>query len=377
MKNKPKIFPIKPVMYNNEVPHAGVQFLNYEFGIGNWEFSVESEADFFIAGSGRENIQDATKKYEKYKKPIFHLHITHTGDDQDLAFEEWSEFLSTNSYILSDAYFLKPVTKYIQIAWVENVYNDYRLGYPKPDIINPYEYFYWNSDQELAFQKINHSLDSDIKRKIYISPSKTYPFDPTRSHIRKKLMKLLIDSYSDLGYIGNSDNSDYWLCDNTYDTTNIDDLEKITTTTKCTVSYGQNTPNYLYYQHSYLSVYGETIEGTNTNNCLLMTEKTLNPIMNLHFIFPFSTKHYIKYLIEHKEIRFPKEIDYSYDNVDNMYERWDVYKKELERLLNLSLDDWSHIFNKNIDLLKYNQSVLVRNKIRRNNLLKRIRSNAL
>lgn len=105
-----------------------------------------------------------------------------------------------------------------------------------------------------------------------------------------------------------------------------------------------------YYQNSYISIYGESIE----DNGIYVTEKTYSPLINGHFILPFGSSGFIDYL-KKRGFVFPDFIDYSYDSLINKDQRKQYYLNEVTRLMNLPIDEWHSLYVKNIDLIHYNR----------------------
>ena len=112
-------------------------------------------------------------------------------------------------------------------------------------------------------------------------------------------------------------------------------------------------PHNEYYKNTFVSIYGETIE---QGNSIAVTEKTYDPLIKGHFILPFSTSGFIKFL-KIKGFRFPNFIDYTYDNIVDNDARYLAYEKEIDRLLNMSLNEWKYHWNNNLNLIEYNQQL--------------------
>lgn len=107
-----------------------------------------------------------------------------------------------------------------------------------------------------------------------------------------------------------------------------------------------------YYADSYFSVYVES--NYKFNDILHITEKTYEPLLRGHFILPFSSANFVESLRE-VGFKFPNEIDYSYDSIDDVEERFQAMLLEFQRLMTM---DWSEVYAKNYNLLRDNQSLI-------------------
>lgn len=105
-----------------------------------------------------------------------------------------------------------------------------------------------------------------------------------------------------------------------------------------------------FYQNTYLSIYGESIE----NDGIYVTEKTYAPLINGHFILPFAAGGFINYM-KNRGFVLPDFIDYSYDAIINKDQRLEAYLTEVTRLMNIPLDEWHKLYIKNIDMIHYNR----------------------
>ncbi len=114
-----------------------------------------------------------------------------------------------------------------------------------------------------------------------------------------------------------------------------------------------------FYQSSYISVYVETI--LERDKLRSITEKTWDPLIKGHFILPFGYRGLIKD-IESYGFKLPGWIDYSYDNIDNLEQRWTKYSKEVERILLLDLKKIHALWLKDLDILKYNREIFFKRK---------------
>jgi len=361
-----KIHPIPFIDYY--FPVVADQFFDYEFGKNNWYWSSIEEADFFATMSGEQAILNIKREqWDRYKKPIVHLHIQHYDDGQENAFNNWSTHLTEYSYIVCDLLIKESPSWYIFTQFSQNVVRSYAQNF---QFTFPFQKFYYTHPK--AFSSINKNFDPNKKTKIFISANKTYESTIHRQClIRKQIIDLTYNRYRHLGHIGNKDGLGIWLADNTFDASTIDELVAQTQDKNKIIAFGQNYPHILYFQDTFISFYGETYEGKFGNKSLGVTEKSWIPMMQGHFIMPFGSAGIIDYLKTLK-FKFPIEINYDYDNEENYQTRTEKYLEEINRLCNLSLNTWKDIYYNNAQILQNNQSLILDDPIYRCGLLEKI-----
>lgn len=224
--------------------------------------------------------------------------------------------------------------------------------------------WYWAGNR--CYDIEQWSRKSEHRSKIFLSASRPYK-NRIRS-IRPQLNQLL-DRYSDLGYMAKHasstgdtprelfsrrqdplvngslefDVNENTIIDRSTDYTPIGDEWAI----------GFAPFHINYYEDSFISIYGETIEYGDT---IFITEKTMNPLIHGHFILPFSSPHLIK-AIQDIGFRMPDFIDYSYDGIKDDEKRKDAFFKEIERLLANPVTWWADQREKNLDLLFHNRQL--------------------
>lgn len=107
-----------------------------------------------------------------------------------------------------------------------------------------------------------------------------------------------------------------------------------------------------YYNNSYISLY---VESNSTNPELIhITEKTFEPLIKGHFILPFSNPGTIERI---KDLGFllPDFIDYSYDKINDVKARFDLYKETIDSIINLN---WAELYANCQDLILHNKEQL-------------------
>jgi len=180
------------------------------------------------------------------------------------------------------------------------------------------------------------------KHKIYIAPNRTYfdPDFPKQRFYRGQLMQLLKTKYRSLGYLGNITDPD---------------IGGLRTNSDLKSPIGFRPPHDQYYQDSFISIYGETLEYGST---FVATEKTFSPLIKGHFVLPYSTYKFIENVKQHYGFKFPDFIDYSYDNIADDEQRYRAYSAEIERLLAMPIDTWREHWSNNLVLILANRQII-------------------
>lgn len=110
-----------------------------------------------------------------------------------------------------------------------------------------------------------------------------------------------------------------------------------------------------YYHQSAVSVFSETISSCHTG-VKVISEKTFIPLVRGHYILPFGYAGMIKD-IKSYGFMLPDWIDYSYDLIDNDYERLDKFVESVNKLRLLTLDQLEEKANNDIPLLNHNRNI--------------------
>lgn len=216
-----------------------------------------------------------------------------------------------------------------------NITKAYYLGYNFAIGTKPCRF---NSKSDFVISK---SMATENKHKIYIAPNRTYfdPEFPRQRFYRAQLMQLLKSKYRSLGHLGNITDPD---------------IGRLRTNSGVTQPMGYCPPHDQYYQDSFISIYGETLEYGST---FVATEKTFSPLIKGHFILPYSTYKFIENVKLHYGFQFPNFIDYSYDNIADDAQRYHAYSVEVERLLAIPIETWREHWDNNLVLIKTNQQI--------------------
>lgn len=104
-----------------------------------------------------------------------------------------------------------------------------------------------------------------------------------------------------------------------------------------------------FYLDSCLSVYVES--NWLHSDLIHITEKTFEPLIKGHFILPFSNPGIINRILK-LGFKLPNFINYDYDNIINTEVRFEMYRKEFLRLMDMDLNKF-YIQHK--DMLLHNQ----------------------
>lgn len=218
------------------------------------------------------------------------------------------------------------------------------------------------------------------KTKIFLSPHKL--LRPNLLY-RVKFSNLVQTYYQDLGYISNTreQHTDHIeknldptlpstiellrelrhrpfgqiLFSHSFDTTatKVSDLCNLGRSKQYSAPNGYCPIHNAYYRESYFSAYVETIEYGST---VLITEKTLDPLIKGHFILPFGSAGTVSD-IQRLGFKLPDFIDYSYDSITHDSTRYARYCKEFHRLATTDRKIWDQWWVDNLDILHYNRNV--------------------
>lgn len=229
--------------------------------------------------------------------------------------------------------------------------------------VNTQPSWYWAGNNCYT---INHwSRESRHRARIFLSASRPW-FNRPQS-IRSTLQKHLLKNYKNLGYLATyesdqvDNNTTIGLYSHKEDPLSNGSLQFDTTSGKVVelskftpigdITRGFSPIHVNYFENSFLSIYEESvIFGPN----VFVSEKTFVPLIQGHFILPFANVGTVKTI---KEMGFmlPDFIDYSYDSVEDLDDRKNLYLQEVDRLLNQPHSWWIDQRDKNLDLLFHNR----------------------
>lgn len=241
----------------------------------------------------------------------------------------------------------------------------YFTNFPIPALFcNHSNVWYWSG--ELSYQTKQWSRSPEQRNRIFCSHGRTYP--TLRPDSIRHTMAEFFKTYNHRGYVGfaeSDDNSIVSLYSHREDPLSngrlvfdIDSGKVLDNTGYGNypgVASGGFSPLHVnYYENSFISFYGETIEYGNT---LFITEKTFVPMAHGHFVLPFSNCGFVNFLKQYG-FAFPDFIDYSYDNEKNYQKRKEMYFQECKRLIELPHQYWREQFYKHEDIRFRNKQLI-------------------
>jgi hypothetical protein len=91
-----------------------------------------------------------------------------------------------------------------------------------------------------------------------------------------------------------------------------------------------------------------------TQDLIHVTEKTFEPLIKGHFVLPFANPGTVDRILD-LGFRLPDFIDYSYDEILNVDERFTAFKKVVVNAMQL---DWNNLYIKNKDIIMHNRQQL-------------------
>ena len=260
-------------------------------------------------------------------------------------------FKKINCYTITNAVDFTINSK--NIIYNDFLFNRTKAYYNRHPFNNDTHKWYHIGDQGYIIPNLQ---SADNKQKIFVAPNNIHPGSTRdKDMYRKKIVAKLRESFN-LGYIGSIETDPSLFLYPHFELHNVTDIAKIENQEFPLNSKklgGYMPPHNEYYKNTFVSIYGETIE---QGNSIAVTEKTYDPLIKGHFILPFSTSGFIKFL-KIKGFRFPNFIDYTYDNIVDNDARYLAYEKEIDRLLNMSLNEWKYHWNNNLNLIEYNQQL--------------------
>lgn len=292
----------------------------------------------------------------KYRAHL-QLDLWDNYENQGWRNEHQLKILDPEMYIISNAW--DPCHINPQI-----IYNDFLFNRTKAY----YEHYEFSPNARLWYYIGQHAYsvpeqDANLKTRIFISPNKTWPNTWRRLHFRTLIFERLVRSMH-LGHIGNCQvDPAFFLIPHVIcpDINDIRDLSKIPNRAQLVENsltanrFGYSPPHDVYYQDTFISIYGESIEyGTS----IAPTEKTYDPLIKGHFVLPFSCAGFVGFL-KNKGFRFPDFIDYSYDDELDDVKRCAMYLAEVDRLLDIRLEDWQQLWINCFHIRSHNQKIFL------------------
>lgn len=281
-----------------------------------------------------------------YRVPVF-MDIYHNFDDQIKVLEDRTNGREGKIYVTNARDFDIDNSR---IVFNDFLFNRTKAYYLKFPFRSTTQKWYYTADQDYEIPK--HNVNE--KTKIFLAPNRISSYDRPL-YGRRQIVNLLL-SMTDLGHLGCRDRKNhldlFGKSEVVPTVTKVSELirENVVSTAKS----GYIPPHNLYYQDTFISIYGETNE---FGSSFAVTEKTFDPLLKGHFILPFANQYFLKNLKEQYGFKLPNFIDYSYDNIADTQLRSNAHINECRRLLTLSLDDWKQHWLDNQTILEYNKTV--------------------
>jgi hypothetical protein len=227
--------------------------------------------------------------------------------------------------------------------------------------------WYWAGHYQIA----SAPRRGEYRSRIFLHCSRLYPDRVARKHFfARELLAQHLKQYAELGYYSavtptetKADqglysfehdplvNGDMWFDVNSK--TVVDLSANGTLTKPHAQAKGYSPPHLNYYEDTFISIYGESIEfGTST----IISEKTLDPLIHGHLILPYSNAGFVD-TVRQQGFRLPDWIDYSYSNEPDDNVRYQLYTAEVDRLLSQSRAWWIEHFDSELDNRIHNQQL--------------------
>ena len=109
-----------------------------------------------------------------------------------------------------------------------------------------------------------------------------------------------------------------------------------------------------YYSKTIVSVYVETLIHSNAVDLSCVTEKTFDPLVQGNFILPFGYAGLIRDIVAYG-FKLPEWIDYSYDNIADVNDRFSAFIESFTRLREKSITELTALAIADSDLLEKNR----------------------
>lgn len=293
-----------------------------------------------------ENIINYLGVFDRNKVAILVLIHTHIEDnyffEKALGYliEDWSKYSDRIALVTLNSNVTGNEFLFYDFHW--NRQKAYFVDYHKYDLKNRL----WTGPATSKMFEL-----SEIKRRIpykkILLPGRVYKSreGEPRNRYRQQLHDLIEDRYC---HRGNPDNG-YIL----YPQENTKNIYNSFTTSEG----GWSPISSDYYETSFVSVFVETVTGATGNGVVKsITEKTYDPLIKGHFILPFA---YSGIIADIKKIGFilPDWIDYSYDTIVDVDERFKAYSESVMKIINLSDFDLMDLYEQDSWMLTHNRNL--------------------
>jgi hypothetical protein len=210
--------------------------------------------------------------------------------------------------------------------------------------------WYMINQDDFLLQNIS---SADAKTRLFLSPNKLgRPNSPYRTRLTEVVQRYDIEPLGFISVVTPGGDSRNLLSNSVQP--GAWRVAQIIHNNRTGAPYGYVPVHNAYYNETFFSVYVETFE---TGTTQFITEKTLDPLIKGHFILPFSSPGFVRY-IKSRGWQLPEFIDYSYDLINDDDLRFAAFKREFERLCLFDMDKWRQLWVDNIGILEYNRNRL-------------------
>lgn len=309
----------------------------------NYEFAMHTSDPVDVLILTAKELAEGKFRLQNNYRIALMLDLWHGVEGQGSKLDKY--LLGSNEYIVTCVVNHCTSPQVIPNDFVFNRTKAYYSQFPfSPGVVK------WYSYSQLSYIAPEF-LASEHKKKIFVSPCKTYPDQPRIS--RNQLRDMLRDDYKHLGYLGNIDADPTIFLYPHIEFPWCNSIEEIENQTR-PLSYnwwGYSPPHNEYYRNTFISIYGETIE---FGPDIIVSEKTYDPLLKGHFILPFSNCGFLKW-VQELGFKLPEFINYSYDSIPDTTQRMTAYFAEVKRLLSIPVEQWREHYNNNIKILRHNQ----------------------
>lgn len=319
----------------------------------NWAFTeVFDEADIIPVFSSHNTDISLLKKIYKPTQILLILDIFHCDSNHgnigyiSIMINVFTDITKKIIYVHQNK-----KNKNIKFAYVDIMFNREKLYFTEYDNVKNLDQKTWTTFSNKEMYTL--SPINKISNKKFLAPIRIYnnvvDEEGNRSSMsgrmiyRKKLYNLLSSFLND-GWISNNENFD--LLPNSPNNNFI--------MNKHTCGSGFYPVSDFHYNNSIISIYVETI--IDGKKLTLVTEKTFDPLIKGNFILPFGHQYQIE-CIKDYGFKFPKWIDYSYDDIENLEERFLKYCQIVNNLLLIPQNELYKKMLENIDILNYNRQL--------------------
>lgn len=112
-----------------------------------------------------------------------------------------------------------------------------------------------------------------------------------------------------------------------------------------------------YYQTSYISVCIETLCLAYSDDIFYASEKSFDPLIKGNFPLIFSSPYHIKRLKDEYGFKFPDWIDYSYDSIHNIQDRFKAFLNSINSLSKIPVEKLHEMYVKDKHILEHNKNI--------------------